>query len=160
MTNTTQRRPVPPPRSPREVFLALIHGVADNRWEALPELYAEETYVVHPFDPLRGPALRSREELRRHFQAASGATPRLVRRPADIIVHETVDPEVVIGQFAYQGTLGETGERFATPGIFVLRVRNGEIVSSHDYLDHLTSARVRGHLDPLVDAVRATTLPA
>jgi hypothetical protein len=42
----------------------------------------------------------------------------------------------------------------ALTGIFVLRVRNGEIVSSRDYFDHLTAARVRGQLDALIAAVR------
>jgi hypothetical protein len=36
----------------------------------------------------------------------------------------------------------------------VLRVRDGRIVSSRDYLDHVTGARVRGHLDALVAALR------
>jgi len=108
------------PLSPREVFLALVNGVAEGRWEDLPGLYAEQTDVVHPFDPLRAPALRTRDELREHF------------RPT-----------------------GEgTAEEFALPGIFVLRVRDGEIVSSRDYFDHLTAARVRGRLDGLVAAVK------
>jgi ketosteroid isomerase-like protein len=47
-----------------------------------------------------------------------------------------------------------TGEPFALPGIFVLRVRDGEIVSSRDYFDHLTAARVRGQLGELIEAVR------
>jgi hypothetical protein len=59
--------------SPRDVFLALVHGVADGRWEELPGLYAEQTDVVHPFDPLRGPALRSRDELRAHFRPTGEA---------------------------------------------------------------------------------------
>jgi len=37
----------------------------------------------------------------------------------------------------------------------VIRVRDGQIVSSRDYLDHLTSARVRGQLDWLVAAMKA-----
>jgi ketosteroid isomerase-like protein len=57
---------------------------------------------------------------------------------------------VIVAEFEYQGTVAETGEPFALPGIFVLRVRDGEIVSSRDYFDHLTSARVRGRLDTLV----------
>ena len=44
------------PRSPREVFLALVNGVAEGRFDELPGLYAEQTDVVHPFDPLRTPA--------------------------------------------------------------------------------------------------------
>ena len=50
--------------------------------------------------------------------------------------------------------ISDTGEPFAVPGIFVLRVRNGEIVSSRDYFDHLTAAQVRGRLDALIAAVR------
>jgi uncharacterized protein len=142
------------PLSPREVFLALVNGVAEGRWDELPSLYAEQTHVVHPFDPLRAPALRTRDELREHFRP-TGASPRLHRRATNITIHETTDPEVIVAEFEYQGTVVETGERFALPGIFVLRVRNGEIVSSHDYFDHLTAARIRGQLDGLVAAVNA-----
>jgi hypothetical protein len=41
------------------------------------------------------------------------------------------------------------------PAIFVLRVRDGEIVSSRDYHDHLTSARVAGRLGELFAAISA-----
>jgi uncharacterized protein len=142
------------PLSPREVFLALVDGVAEGRWDDLPSLYAEQTHVVHPFDPRRAPALRTREELREHFRPTD-AGPRLHRRAADITIHETTDPEVIVAEFEYQGTVADTGEPFALPGIFVLRVRNGEIVSSRDYFDHLTAARVRGQLDGLLTAVGA-----
>jgi ketosteroid isomerase-like protein len=142
------------PRSPQEVFLALVHGVAEGRWDELPGLYAEQTHVVHPFDPLRAAALRTRDELREHFRPTD-AGPRLHRRAANITIHETTDPEVIVAEFEYQGTVAETGEPFALPGIFVLRVRNGEIVSSRDYFDHVTAARIRGQLDALVAAVNA-----
>jgi ketosteroid isomerase-like protein len=142
------------PLSPSEVFLALVNGVADGRWEELPDLYAEETDVVHPFDPLRGPALRSRDELREHFRP-TGAGPRLDRRPAGITIHETTDPEVIVAEFEYRGTVVETGEPFTQPGIFVLRVRDGKIVSSRDYFDHVTGAAIRGQLESLVAAVEA-----
>lgn len=139
------------PLSPREVFLALVHGVADGRWEELPDLYAEQTDVVHPFDPFRAPALRSRDELREHFRPREGV-PRLVRRPANITIHETTDPEVIVAEFEYQGVVAETGEQFALPAIFVIRVRDGQIVSSRDYADHLTASRLRGQLGALVAA--------
>jgi len=141
-------------RSPQEVFLALVDGVAAGRWAELPDLYAEQTDVVHPFDPLRAAALRTRDELREHFRPTDTG-PRLRRRAANITIHETTDPEVIVAEFEYQGTVVEIGEPFALPGIFVLRVRDGEIVSSRDYFDHLTAARVRGQLDALVAAVNA-----
>jgi ketosteroid isomerase-like protein len=143
------------PRSPQEVFRALVDGVAADRWDELPALYAEQTDVVHPFDPLRGAALRTRDELREHFRP-TGDGPRLRRRAANITIHETTDPEVIVAEFEYQGTVDETGESFALPGIFVLRVRNGEIVSSRDYFDHVTAARIHGQLDALVAAATTT----
>jgi ketosteroid isomerase-like protein len=142
-------------RSPREVFLALVNGVAEGRFEELADLYAEQTHVTHPFDPLRAPALRTRDDLRVHFGPGAAPEPTLLRKAANITVHETADPEVVIAEFEYQGTVAETGEPFALPGIFVLRVRDGEIVSSRDYFDHLTAARIRGQLDSLVANVKA-----
>jgi ketosteroid isomerase-like protein len=146
------------PLSAREVFLALVNGVAEGRWADLPDLYAEQTDVVHPFDPLRAPALRTREELREHFRPTEDDGPRLERRAANITIHETTDPEVVIAEFEYQGVLPETGEPFAQPGIFVLRVRNGQIVSSRDYFDHLTTARIHGQLDSLVATVNGSRM--
>lgn len=141
------------PASPSEVFLALVNGVAEGRWEELPGLYAEQTNVVHPFDPLRSPALRTRDELRAHFTPAD-AGPRPPRRAANITIHQTADPEVIVAEFEYHGTTDGTGEPYALPGIFVLQVRNGEIVSSRDYFDHLTAARAQGQLDALIAAVR------
>lgn len=141
------------PPSPSEVFLALVNGVAEGRWAELPGLYAEHTNVVHPFDPLRSPALRTRDELRKHFTPAD-ADPRPPRRAANITIHQTADREVIVAEFEYQGTVARTGEPYALPGIFVLRVRDGEIVSSRDYFDHITAARVRGQLDALIAAVR------
>lgn len=140
--------------SPREVFLALVNGVAEGRLEELPELYAEQTDVLHPFDPLRAPALRTREELREHFTPAAGG-PRLVRRPANIRIHETTDPEVIVAEFEYRGTVADTGAPFVLPAIFVLRVRDGEIVESRDYFDHWSAARVRGQFGAVVAAVEA-----
>ena len=144
------------PRSPREVFHALVHGVADRRIEDVVGLYAEQTHVVHPFHPLRAPALRTRDDLRAHFRSATGA-PKVRRQPANITVHETTDPEVIVAEFEYQGTVVDTGESVSVPCIFVVRVRDGQIVDSRDYVDHLASARALGQLDELVAAIKATS---
>jgi ketosteroid isomerase-like protein len=141
------------PRSPREVFLALVNGIADGNPDGLPELYAEQIDVVHPFDPLRGAPLRSRDELRQRMEALA-ARPRQRRRLGNVTIHETADPEVIVAEFEYQGTT-DAGEAYALPAIFVLRVRNGEIVSSRDYHDHLASARVADRLGELFAALTA-----
>jgi uncharacterized protein len=142
-------------RGPREVFLALVNGIAEGHPDGLAELYAEQIDVVHPFDPLHGAPLRSRDELRERMESLA-ARPRPRRRVGNVTIHETTDPEVIVAEFEYQGTT-DAGEPYALPAIFVMRVRNGEIVSSRDYHDHLASARVGGRLGELFAALSAQT---
>lgn len=119
--------------TPREVFERLVDGVTHARWEELPFLYAEDTVVAHPMSGVSEP-LVGREALRRHFAAAG---PLGLEMTAEgLVVHETADPEVVIGEFTYVGRVVPTGREFRIPNIFVLRVRHGLIVESRDYADH------------------------
>lgn len=139
--------------TPREVFLKLVHGVCDERWADVVDLYAEQTDVSHPFHPLGAPPMLSRDELRAHFGGVPSG-PALRRQPTRINVHETTDPEVIVAEFQYEGVVVETGEPFAIPAVFVMRVRDGKIVESRDYLDHLRSAAARDMLGDVLDAVR------
>lgn len=121
--------------SPRDVFLRLVQGVADGNIDELPELYAEQTDVRHPMSDAA--PLRSRDELRVHFAVPPGATvPQ--RRPVDIIVHETADAEVIVAEFSYEFVHKDGVTR--VPCIFVMRVRDGVIVESRDYIDPIRSA--------------------
>jgi ketosteroid isomerase-like protein len=138
---------------PRDVFLRLVEGVAAERWHELPELYADRTDVRHPFDPLRAPALRTRDELREHFTPPPGGL-GIEREATNFTIHETADPEVIVAEFEYRGTVLATGRSFVTPCVFVMRVRDGQIVESRDYIDPLASARARGGLDDLFATLR------
>ncbi|MFI5730490.1 nuclear transport factor 2 family protein [Kribbella sp. NPDC051587] len=131
--------------TPEEVFRTLVHGVAAGRYAGLPDLYAEQTDVRHPMHPARPEPLRSRAELRAHF-GDGGPDPAVSFEAVDIVVHRTADPEVIVGEFAYAGTATATGETFHVPCVFVLRVRDGEIVESRDYVDHAAMAQVRERL--------------
>jgi uncharacterized protein len=88
-----------------------------------------------------------REALREHF--AEDARLGLEMAVRDAVVHETTDPEVLIGEFAYEGRVLATGRRFRIPDVFVLRVRDGLIVESRDYADHVAFAAAAGDLDAL-----------
>lgn len=140
------------PRKPRDVFLALVNGLCDGHFDDVVKLYAEKTDISHPFDPLRGERLTSRAQLAEHFSRRP-VRQTLEARPSNIKVHETSDPEVIVAEFAYAGTNIETGAAFAYPCIFVMRVRDGEIVESRDYVDHLGSADARGGLASLLNEI-------
>ncbi len=133
------------PASPREVFHRLLDGVTGQRWDELPDLYAGDCLVEHPF-AAGGPERRieGREAIRTHFARASGLP--LAMTAHEVVVHETTDPEVVIGEFDYHCRNTATDRDFVVNNIFVLRVRDGQIVESRDYANHRVFAEEVGRL--------------
>jgi ketosteroid isomerase-like protein len=63
---------------------------------------------------------------------------------ADWKLHTTADPDVVIAEFRYEGSIDQ--RPLNTRCIFVVRVVDGLIVESRDYIDHMASARAYGVL--------------
>jgi ketosteroid isomerase-like protein len=121
--------------------------------DELAACYAEQTSVRHPLSPFGDNPVLSRAAVREHF--AAGGPPANVGR-YDVIndhVFVTPDPEVVIFEFCYAGEID--GRAFTLPCIFVVRVRNGEIIESRDYVDHVGSARAFGRLPALAAALTA-----
>jgi len=146
---------------PAEVFLELLNGVAAGKGEELALLYAEDTRVIHPLDPMRSPALRTRDELAKHFkEPLDGSGPQIRLQPTNVVIHQTLDPEVIITEFEYIATIAKTNATVALPCIFVMRVRDGKIVSSRDYTDHLGLAIALGDVDWLNRAAKSAAYQA
>jgi len=139
------------PASPRRVLESLLQGISQGRWTDLADLYAEDAVVEQPFAPLPPRRLEGREAIRAHFAAAAQGPLRL--EASNLVVHDTADPEVVIAEFDYEGQVTTTGHTFRVANIQVLRVRNGRIVSSRDYHDHLALAAAVGRLQGLVSSI-------
>jgi ketosteroid isomerase-like protein len=154
-------------QTPEAVVRAVAAGVSrlvagrlspserEAQLDALAELYAEETDVRHPFAPLGDTPLRSRAELREHFAGADGLIPPVERFEAvDPVVHTTSDPQVVVFEFAY--AISVNGRDSRIQNIFVVRVRDGQIVESRDYANHLALYRAFGTLGELAGALAGT----
>jgi ketosteroid isomerase-like protein len=50
-----------------------------------------------------------------------------------VVVHETLDPEVVVVEFELHGEVLATGDGYRLPYVQVARDRDGAIVSFRDY---------------------------
>jgi ketosteroid isomerase-like protein len=153
-------------QDPAEVVRAVCAGVSrlvsgglnpaqrEAQLDQLAARYAERTDVRHPFAPGGGPVLRTRADLRRHFEQASGGTDGIESfEPVVLDVHRTADPEVVITEYRYEGSVA--GRPVCIGNILVTRVRDGMIVESRDYADHIAAARAFGHLPALATALAA-----
>jgi ketosteroid isomerase-like protein len=136
--------------APREVFERLSRGISEGRWTELADLYAEDAVVEHPLRPSAGSRLVGRRVIADHFAAAA----RIELHARDVVVHETTDPEVIVAEFTYDGSAGRA---FTSANIQVLRVRDGLILHSRDYHDHLRIAAATGGLDELAKAYEDAT---
>lgn len=139
------------PASPRRVLESLLQGISDGRWNDLADLYAEDAVVEQPLAPTPPRRLEGREAIRAHFDAAAQGPLRL--EVSNLVVHDTADPEVVVAEFDYDGRVRSTGHTFRVANIQVLRVRDGRIVSSRDYHDHLALAAAVGRLQALAASI-------
>ncbi len=127
----------------------------ESQLDELAGLYAEQTRVTHPFAPFGDTPLLDRAALRDRFVHAAGSTAGASRfEPADIVIHQTADPEVVVAEFRYLVTVD--GRSASVPSIFVLRIRDGEIVESRDYSDQIGVARVYGRLGGFASRLAGT----
>jgi ketosteroid isomerase-like protein len=142
---------MPQSASPREVFAQLLDGVTSRKFDNLHLLYAEDTIVEHPFAATAARRLEGREPLREHF--AAGAALPMEMRASNVVIHDTADPEVIVAEFDYHGRVTTTRRTFTVPNIFVMRIRDGKIVSSRDYVNHVALAAAFDRLPQLVAAV-------
>ena len=68
------------------------------------------------------------------------------------VVHETVDPEVVIVEFEAEGVAARTSKPYRLGYIAVIAVRDGEIRNYRDYWSPLAAAEVVGGAAELMAA--------
>ncbi|GAB7187072.1 hypothetical protein ATKI12_6903 [Kitasatospora sp. Ki12] len=138
--------------SPREVFHELLTGISEGRFMEVTRLYAEDTVVETVFEPVGPRRYEGRAVLAERFAQVAEHSP-LELRAENVVVRETDDPEVVVAEWDYQVRHRETGRTFQSANIQVLRVRDGLIVHSRDYHDHLAFAVAGERLAELVEAL-------
>jgi ketosteroid isomerase-like protein len=123
--------------SARSVFDRFLAASVENRWDDLADLYAEDVTLELPFRLPGVPRVtKGREELRRRFRTA-GQHRRLVKA-ANVVVHETTDPAVLVAEFDLHGAAG--GAAFVSSYVLVLTIRDGLITHSRDYTDTAAAA--------------------
>lgn len=140
---------------PRQALERLLASVAGRRWDELPDLYADDAVVLHPFALPSPTRLEGRAAVAAHFRRVSQFPIRM--RADHLIVHRTDDLEVIVAEFDYVGENTATKRRFSVRNVFVLRVRQGRIVESRDYVNHAAFARLLDdELLPIPQDGRAT----
>ena len=124
--------------TPTEVVGAslLLAGAGD--FDGYVDLMHDEIVFEFPFAP---PGRPKRVEGKADLRDYLGRYPGRVEfvRLLEMIVHQTVDPEVVVLEMSIEGRLKETGEPYEMAYISVVTVRDGRILRYRDYWNPLTA---------------------
>ncbi|MER7615839.1 nuclear transport factor 2 family protein [Nonomuraea wenchangensis] len=114
---------------------AMLHKSPDE----LAGLYAPGGLHEFPFGGLA--PLAGRDAVRDAYRSMWGGSPFEAEEVRLVALHHTRDPEVVVVE---QVTRVRAGERAVeVPSPVILRVRDGAIVHTRDYMDTSAIARVR-----------------
>lgn len=137
--------------SPREVVVALMQGISAGNWSELHAWFSDNAVVEYPFALPAPFRLEGQDAIQKYFAAVAAYPLSLQMR--NMVVHETQDPEVVVAEWDYDGSVTSSGRMFRVSNITVTTVRDGRIVSSRDYHNHAALAGVLGRLPSLVEAM-------
>ena len=124
----------------REIVEQVLRAGREVDIDGLANLMAPDGCIEWPFRPAGVPGkLQGREEIRAFLTEAAKGFVRFSEF-RDVVLHETVDPEVVIVEYNAIGTVLDTGAPFSQTVIAVFRVRNDLVLSYRDYINPLPLA--------------------
>ncbi|MCE7009613.1 nuclear transport factor 2 family protein [Kibdelosporangium philippinense] len=139
------------PYTPRELVSRLIDLFAEGRFADVPNFYAQDCELEIRFALPTAQVVRGRDGIRAMVNAVDpSAYPKMA--VSDLVIHETKDPEVIIAEWDYTGTAPD-GTPFRNGNIIVVRVRDGKVVHSRDYHNHIARAAAVGRLPNLLSSL-------
>lgn len=137
--------------TPRATLAQMLTLLREKDLNTLADLYTEDGVHELPFAPPMAPRrLEGREEVRAYFTDVLAEVALEFREFAEVAVHDTADPEVIVAEYDAQGLVPATGREFTVRNIWVLRIIGGRIALWRDYWNPLEIIELQGLLPELV----------
>ena len=146
------------PASPREIVKTLIERFSAGEIEKSLELYADDAVISQEF-ALPAPVTVDKAGLAAAVRPWAQKPPRIYAdiQVRDLLIHETIDPNVVVAEWTYLSRFKEAVVR--NGNIIVVECRDGKIVRARDYHNHATRAVADGTVPAFVEQLEAMILP-
>lgn len=130
MTTTTRHT------SAEQLFRRFFNYVLSDPGEPVDEdLWAPDVVIEMPFAPGGMRRIEGRGRLLALTEQERPALPVRFEEVRNIVVHQSTDPDVAIGEYELAGTLTTTGRHASARFISVLTAGNGQIVHWREYQD-------------------------
>ncbi len=135
---------------PRLVVERLRRAIADKDMDAFARLFALDGVLEYVFAPPGSPKRLEGRQAIRTFLTASPAAAEIEIHDVRAVVHESIDPDVVVAEIEHTGITRQTQAPYRLAAIGVIRLRDGEIAHYRDYMDPIGTARALGRLPQLL----------
>lgn len=150
------------PASPRDVALALLRTLARGDASSATQYYDDDAEIIVKFSIPTPATIRGLPAIARIFDETPDWRVRRMYRNIEVtnlVVHETLDPEVVIVEWDYLTRIEPEDRTVVNGNIIVVRVREGMIVKSRDYHDHVSRAIADDELPQLIAKLQSLDTP-
>ncbi|GAA0222606.1 nuclear transport factor 2 family protein [Cryptosporangium japonicum] len=122
--------------SPSAVVRQALDHLLAHDMASFVALYADDAVMEFPFAPPGRPTrLEGRSAVESYLDGYTDLVN--IQRIHDVELHQTTDPDVVIGEFAASGLFVATGEPYTARYIAVLTISGGRIRHYRDYWNPL-----------------------
>ncbi|WP_018897942.1 nuclear transport factor 2 family protein [Rhizobium sp. 2MFCol3.1] len=143
--------------TPSEIVKDLVDHFSKSNFEAALALYADDATISIEFGvpaPFQISKVEMEKLIRSAVEARGGKPSPMYRDLSvqDLAVLETKDPAIVVGQWTYLSKV--EGVTYENRNIIVVEVRDGKIVHSRDYHNHIARAFADGTVDHLLGAIQ------
>lgn len=147
----------------REIVREYINRVSKADFMAASELFDDNVSVQDRF------ALPTPRELPSKAAALAAIQNGLVPAPGeelprfyaglevrDLVIHEMADPNLVVAEWTYVSRIGDS--RVENFNLIVVECRDGKILKSRDYHNHVTRAVAEGTVPGCISTIEGMTL--
>jgi hypothetical protein len=132
--------------TPRQVWERAHEFVRAFDLAGFASLFREDGVLETPFAPAGMPGrIEGRENIARVLGVAAERAKAAGRRIVgyeNVVVHQTIDPEVIVVEFTLVGAAGAARTPYRSNYVQVVTVRAGQIVRFRDYIDPKVFAAV------------------
>jgi ketosteroid isomerase-like protein len=143
---------------PSELYTALVGALETKDADGYANLFAPEGRLELPFRRPGIPAAwPSREEIRHAAKTGWAAVPLRLDDVRNLRLHETTDPEVIVGEHDLVGVGTDNDRPFTFPFVWVLQARDGQVAVLREYLNVISVALATDRLGDLAASLEAAT---
>lgn len=106
---------------------------------------AEDVVIETPFAPAGRPRrFEGRAEFQAFAEAGQAAVPLRIEDCRNVVIHQTIDPEVIVVEYELEARMVKTGRTGSAAFVGVLTARDGQVVRWREYQNVMAMAEVMG----------------